>query len=167
MDSSTEIKFSSTADAREQAGTLDTGAVYFQSLVAELENAKKNIVANWQGDTTDIADINNRIDMVTLTFKDKVIPSLQQLSGSIKQAADSFDKNAEHEVDSGPQDMPSQEGTYVETPTTGATQSGGDGFSPIGAGVGAVAGMAAGSALGGKICLIDLWTLNVLVHSKQ
>lgn len=116
-----EITFTSTQQARTNAQSLSTDAQYYVEIVTSLENAKTQITANWEGDSQDILDITTRIDTVTTSFNQKIIPALNKLSNGVISFADAIDTTANQNVENGSSSVEIGSGSTDENSGTSGT----------------------------------------------
>lgn len=86
------ITFKQTSAVKDAADAI-RGDNY-GDIISELENIKKQIVNNWEGDTNDINDIITRLDQIIAVFGNKINPAVTQLGQSSYYFAEQVEKIA-------------------------------------------------------------------------
>lgn len=94
-----EYSITNTNQARNCASSLKEDAQFYTQVVQQLEEARTQIVNNWEGDTSDINAICTEILNVSNTFSAKIIPALVNLNTGVTNFADEVDKTASETVD--------------------------------------------------------------------
>lgn len=90
-----------TAEARNHASELKNAEQVYKNIVENLTSAKSQIQMNWEGDAADITDIITRIDAITGTFQESIIPCLNQLHTGVTNYADEVDRIGNTTVEEG------------------------------------------------------------------
>ena len=73
----------------------------YQQVIEELKTTKTKIVANWEGDTADIADICNRIDALCDAYYAKLNPAIQEFALASYNLGMALKENANATVQGG------------------------------------------------------------------